>query len=96
MAYRTTRGDEIMNDIATDIQGLIQRATKLPNSKERNKVVSKLEDALALAKVGQAGELKAQKIPSDASVDMPINRLATCTCKPGMIDVNCPLHAPDL
>jgi hypothetical protein len=66
--------------IATDIKVLIDKVKALPNSLERNKIVSHLEDAKAHAialqyRLGDAPDIATH-----------------CTCLPGAVDTSCPVH----
>lgn len=74
--------------IAGHIEDLITAAKALPNSLNRNKIISHLEDARAHAQVLELdykGDYK--HAPARASV-------ATCTCPqyPYAQDFNCPVH----
>lgn len=66
--------------LSTDIKGLIDKTKALPNSLERNKIVSHLEDAKAHAialqyRLGTAPDIGVE-----------------CSCIAGAVDVHCPKH----
>lgn len=67
--------------ISEDIQHLIEQVKTLPNSLERNKTTSHLEDARVWAK---QLENKFSHAPHPAD---------QCTCPAGAVDAKCPVHA---
>lgn len=67
---------------APQIQSLIDEIKQDPNSLERNKMVSHLEDAKAYA-IAQTA-----KVPSSLAATAP----ASCTCVMGAIARDCPQH----
>ena len=79
-----------MEDIRTEIEGLIKRAKALPNSLGRNKVVSKLEDARAAATQMLVDENNRYSHPPAR------NQPQDCTCGPGYIDGHCPIHGDSI
>jgi hypothetical protein len=71
--------------IAGHIEDLITAAKDLPNSLHKNKMVSHLQDALAH---GTLLELEA----GHSSVGVPAQKPPQCTCVPGAISADCPIH----
>ena len=67
--------------IADQIKHLIEQAKTLPNSLERNKTISHLEDARVWAR---QLENKYSQAPHPAD---------QCICPNGAIDAKCPVHA---
>lgn len=70
--------------ISDHIKDLIIAAKALPNSLERNKSVSHLEDARVWMESLELKEGKRYGVPPESS--------HTCICPPGAVDPNCPVH----
>ena len=85
-----------MENLANDVKRLIERARTYPNSKERNKVISKLEDALAWAQMAKndmsAAPNVAQNEPAGPYAELDGLQSTECICKPGMVMASCPVH----
>lgn len=65
----------------SEIQALIDKVKQQPNSLERNKVISHLQDARAWA------------ITLRARLGTAPHPAEQCTCPQGAIDAKCPIHA---
>lgn len=73
-----------MDEVTQQIIGTIKTAQALPNGKERNKVISKLEDALAWAKMSNTAPITAGQ-PTTAPLPN-----GNCVCPfPGVRDRDC-------
>jgi len=85
--------------IAEHISDLIVAAKALPNSLQRNKIVSHLEDALAHAKVLEISKSQFTYTSQESSTAPagfdPTRMTSTggsCICRTGMTVSTCPLH----
>lgn len=85
-----------MENLANDVKRLIERARTYPNGKERNKVISKLEDALAWAQMAKNDMSAALNDPQNQSAaaytEVDGSQSTGCICKPGMLMATCPVH----
>lgn len=83
--------------LSKQIENLIDTVKALPNSMERNKVVSKLQDAYAWAKVMDVKQADRMEKSIVADIDMEaIQRKAEkgdlCICEPEAYSPHCKVH----
>lgn len=80
--------------ISNHISDILIAAKSMPNSMERNKLVSHLNDAYFVAYYIEQRDTERLKTANVLNVDMnSINKTAGCICPDGARDRNCQVHS---